>query len=165
MRNNAVKEIALGGMLAAVALVIMCLGGLIPLATFICPMFSTLTGFLVFWFCGKKIAWCWYLAVAVLSLLLSPDKEAAMIFLFLGYYPFLKPWFDKHKFGWLCKFLLFNAAIGVMYVLILQLFGMSKLASEYAQLGFWGSILMLVMGNITFFLLDKLLSMLANRLK
>jgi len=165
MRNNAVKEIALGGMLAAVALVIMCLGGLIPLATFICPMFSILTGFLVFWFCGKKIAWCWYLVVAVLSLLLSPDKEAALIFLFLGYYPFLKPWFDKHKFGWAYKLLLFNAAIGVMYVLILQLFGMSELAGEYAQLGIWGSVFMLVLGNVTFFLLDKLLAMLAKKLK
>ena len=83
MRKTPAARIALGGMLAAVALVIMCLGGLIPLATFICPMLATLTGFLAFRFCGKKIAWCWYFAVAVLSLLMSPDKEAAMIFLFL----------------------------------------------------------------------------------
>lgn len=165
MRNNAVKEIALGGMLAAVALVIMWLGGLIPLSTFICPMLATLTGFLVFRFCGKKIAWCWYIAVAILSMLLSPDKEAAMVFMFLGYYPFLKPQFDKIRFGWVCKFLLFNAAIFVMYVLILRFFGMSELANEYAELGFWGGILMLVLGNITFFVLDKLLAMLAKKLK
>ena len=31
------KNVALGGMLAATALVIMYLGGLIPFATFVCP--------------------------------------------------------------------------------------------------------------------------------
>ena len=165
MRNSSVKAIALGGMLAAVALIIMCLGGMIPLATFVCPMFATLTGLTVFRICGKKIAWCWYGVVALLSVLMAPDKEAAVVFAFLGYYPFVKPWFDKHRFGWILKLLMFNCAIGVMYFLLLKLFGMSELAGEYAELGLLGGAVMILLGNVTFFLLDRLITKLSWRSK
>ena len=80
MRRNAAKDIALGGMLAAVAIVIMCLGGMIPLATFICPMICCLMLKMVHKMCGKRIAWAWYGAVAILSVLMGPDKEAAAVF-------------------------------------------------------------------------------------
>lgn len=165
MRNNSVKTIALGGMLAAVALIIMCLGGLIPLATFVCPMLATLTGLVVFRTSGKKIAWCWYGVVAFLGALMAPDKEAAAVFVFLGYYPFVKPWFDRHRFGWIGKLLLFNCAIGIMYFLLLNLFGMSELAGEYAELGLLGGIVMVLLGNVTFFLLDRLIAKLSRKMK
>ena len=42
MRRNSAKEIALGGMLAALAMVIMCLGGLVPASTYVCPMLCAL---------------------------------------------------------------------------------------------------------------------------
>lgn len=164
MRNNAVKAVALGGMLAAVALIIMCLGGLIPLATFICPLLATLTGFLVYRFTGKQTAWCWYIVVAIFSLLLSSDKEAAAVFLFLGYYPILKSAFDKLRLGCVFKLCFFNASIFVIYFLLLNIIGIAELADEYALLGIWGSAIMIVLGNITFFMLDKLLSILAKKL-
>ena len=41
MRKNA-RNVALGGMMAALAIVIMCMGGLIPVATFVCPMLCML---------------------------------------------------------------------------------------------------------------------------
>ena len=80
MRRGYAQIIALGGILAAVALVIMCLGGLIPLATFVCPMLCTITGYIVFRFCGRRIAWAWYGVVAFLSVLLAPDKESAAVY-------------------------------------------------------------------------------------
>ena len=163
MRNKSVKSVALGGMFAAVALVIMCLGGLIPFATFVCPMFATLTGYVVFRSCGGRTAWCWYAVVSVLSALLAPDKEAAAVFMFLGYYPFLKPRFEKSRFGWIGKILLFNCAIGIMYLLLLKLFGMVELTQEYEELGAWGGAIMLVLGNVTFLLLDRLLTKLSRK--
>ena len=163
MRNKSVKSVALGGMFAAVALVIMCLGGLIPVATFVCPMLATLTGYMVFRLTDNKTAWCWYGAVAVLSTLLAPDKEAAAVFAFLGYYPFVKPWFEKYKFGWIGKVALFNCAIGIMYFLLFKLFGMDELAQEYEELGKWGGIIMLLLGNATFLLLDRLLTKLSRK--
>lgn len=157
MRRNAAKEIALGGVLAALAVVIMCLGGMIPSATFVCPMMCCLILQLVRKICGDRIAWAWYGAVAILGLLMGPDKEAAAVFVFMGYYPIIKPKFDKSRFKWLWKLLYFNTTILVMYQLLIHLFGMAQLAEEWQELGIAMTAVMLVLGNVTFILLDKVL--------
>ena len=148
---------ALGGIFAALAVVIMSMGGLIPVATFVCPMFCMILLRLVSQLCGRRIGWTWYGAVAILSLFLGPDKEAAAVFVFLGYYPVVKPSLDKAKVSVLCKLALFNTAIGIMYFLLIRLFGMDQIAAEYAELGTALTVVMLVLGNVTFFLLDIVL--------
>ena len=158
MRRNAAKEIALGGMLAALAIVIMCLGGMIPSATFVCPMLCCLLLALVRKLCGDRIAWAWYGAVAILGLLMSPDKEAAAVFVCLGYYPIIKPKFEKSRLKWLWKLLYFNVVILLMYQLLIHLFGMAQLAAEWKELGMVMTLVMLVLGNVTFVLLDRVLS-------
>ena len=163
MRLNNARRIALGGMLAAVAVVMMCLGGLIPIATYACPMLCCLTAFLVLMFCGKRIAWAWYLAVAILSLLMSPDKEAAVIFLFLGYYPLVKLPIERWKLSVIIKLSFFNVSILVAYWVLIQLLGLDQIAQENAQFGVLGIGLLLLLGNVTFFLLDRLLSNMARR--
>ena len=161
MRNTPAARIALGGMLAALAVVIMNLVGMIPVATFVCPMLCMMILTLVLRFCGKRIGWAWYGAVAILSALLSPDKEAAAIFVFIGYYPLLKPSLDKMRLGGLLKLLLFNAAILVMYWLLINLFGLAQIAQEYRELGLLMTIFMLVTGNLIFLMLDRILARLA----
>lgn len=158
MRNDSVKRVALGGLLAAVAMVIMCLGGLIPVATFVCPVLCILICGTVRHFCGHRITWAWYFAVSILALLLAPDKEAATIFVFLGYYPILKQLFERTKLQWILKLLYFNCAIGVMYVLLIFVLGMEQIISEYAELGLIGLSIVLILGNVTFVLLDRLLT-------
>ena len=150
---------ALGGVLAALAVVIQSMGTLIPVATFVCPMLCTLMLFVVLRLCGRRVTWTWYGAVAVLSLLLSPDKEAAAVFVFLGYYPIVKPWLDGRKLAWLWKGLLFNGSVALMYFLLLRLLGMGELGEEFAGLGTVMLLVLLAMGNVTFFLLDRLLGM------
>ncbi len=157
MANKAASNMALGGVMAALAVVVMSLGGLIPVATFICPMVCMLLLVVVISRCGDRVAWAWYGAVAILSLLLGPDKEAAAVFVFLGYYPILKPKMDKLPLKWLWKLLYFNAAILVMYWLLLNLFGMAELVAEFAEMGTVLMLVTLLMGNVTFFLLDRLL--------
>ena len=159
MKNSNAKLMATGGVFAALAMVIMCLGGLIPVATFVCPVLCCLIVKLILRLCGKRIAWTWYAAVASLSLLLAPDKEAAGIFLFLGYYPSVKPGLDTMRFGFVLKGLLFNASIGAMYFLFLQLFGMSQVAEEYRGMGIAMTAVMIILGNVTFFMLDRLLNL------
>ncbi len=156
--RTTVKSTALGGVMAALALVIMCLGGLIPFATFVCPMLCILLLQLVAMLCGNRIGWAWYGAVAILSILLGPDKEGSALFLFLGFYPLVKPKLEKWPLSWLWKALLFNAAILLMYTLLIHLFGMAALAAEFQQMNTVLLALTLIMGNVTFFLLDKILS-------
>ena len=157
MKRNSAKEIALGGLMAALAIVIMCLGGLIPFATFVCPMLCCLITKLVLSMCGKRITWAWYGAVAILSVLMAPDKEAAAVFVFLGYYPIVKPWMDRQKLRWLWKGLLFNCAILLMYWLLIHILGLSEIASDYEEAGVVMTIVMLILGNVTFFMLDVVL--------
>lgn len=149
---------ALGGVLAALAMVVMSLGGLIPVATFVCPMLCIILLRFVCQLCGNRIGWAWYGAVAVLSFLLGPDKEAAAVFLFLGFYPIVKPKLDTMKVSWLLKLLLFNTAIGCMYYLLIHLLGMAQIAAEYAQMGTVLTVIMLLLGNLTFYLLDLVLT-------
>ena len=143
--------------MAALAVVFMALGGMIPIATFVCPMMCMLLLRFVLSVCGKRIAWAWYGAVALLSVLLGPDKEAAILFVALGYYPILKPRMDAMKFGLVLKILLFNSVVLVLYGIVLHLFGMTEILAEYAEMGMIMTALTLVMGNVTFFLLDDLL--------
>lgn len=164
-RNSIANATALGGVLAALAIVIMGLGGLIPVATYVCPMLCTILLNIVMKSCGKRIGWAWYGAVSILGLLLGPDKEAAAVFLFIGYYPLLKPTIDWLKMKWLWKGLLFNGSILIMYWLLLHLFGMEQLSSEFEGVGLVGLGLMLLMGNFIFFMLDRLLGMNFGRRK
>ena len=158
-RKSPASVMALGGVLAAVAVVIMSLGGLIPVATYVSPMLCAILLQPVLLFCGVRIAWAWYGAVALLSVLLSPDKEAAAAFVFLGYYPIVNPRLDRMKPSWLWKGLLFNGSIAVMYFLLLKLFGMAELGAEFREFGLVLLLVLLIMGNVTFFLLDRLLGM------
>ena len=165
MRNRDAKAVALGGMLAALALVIMCLGGLIPVATYVCPMLCMLLLAFVLGLCGKRIAWAWYSAVMLLCLLMAPDKEAAVVFAFLGYYPILKPRIDRMPLRWLWKFLLFNGMIGFAYTVLIYLLGVDQVVSEFRELGIWLTGITLLLGNVCLFVLDRLLGILHFKFK
>ena len=150
-RKTPAARMALGGVLAALAVVIMSLGGLIPILTYVSPMLCALLLQVVLLGCGERVAWAWYGAVAILSALLSADKEAAAAFLFLGYYPIVKPKIDKLHLRWLWKLLLFN-------FLLLGLLGLPELSQEFRQTGAGMLAVLLLLGNVTFLLLDRLLN-------
>lgn len=159
------KEIALCGIFAALAVVIMCFGGMIPFMTYVCPVICIVIEGLIFKLCGRASALSWYAAVCILSLLLCPDKEAAALFLFLGYYPIVKHVVDRFKLGWLIKILFFNTAILVLYWILMNLMGMGQLAEEFSALGTVMTVIMLVMGNVVFLLIDKILDRINRKLK
>ena len=156
-KRTPAANVAFGGVLAALAVVIMSMGTIIPVATYVCPMLASLVLELVRKTCGSRIAWAWYGAVAILSLLLAPDKEAAAVFLALGYYPIVKPKLDRMKGKWLWKGLLFNGVILLTYWLLMHLLGFDQLAAEFAEMGLAMTAILLLLGDVTFFLLDKLL--------
>ena len=158
MRNNNVKNIAICGVFAGVAITIMCLGGLIPIATYVTPMLCILIGQIILSGCGKRFALTWYAAVSILALLLSPDKEAAMLFTFLGAYPCVKQLLEKSRLQIIWKIFYFNITIGILYFFVCSILGLSEIQNEYTELGFIGLIIFLVLGNITFLLMDRILS-------
>ncbi len=151
------SAIALGGILAALAVVLMALGTVIPVATYACPVLCMLILKVVLTICGKRMAWAWYGAVAVLGSLLAPDKEAAAVFVFLGYYPIVKPGLDRRKLPWLWKGLVFNVSILSLYWLLMYILGMEQIVREFSELGFAMTAVLLALGNAVFFLLDRVL--------
>ena len=158
MRSKA-YPVALGGMLAAAAVVLMSIGTIIPVSTYAAPALCMVLGRMVLSICGSRIAWAWYGAVAILSLLLAPDREAAAVFLVLGYYPIVKPKLDRIRGSWIWKGLLFNSSVFALYWILLNLIGMEQLLSDFEGMGVIMYAILLILGNVTFFLLDRLLGM------
>ena len=163
---------ALTGMLCALAVVIMMLGGVIPLATFCCPALAGLMLVPVFVECGEKLSWCAYAAIAVLSLILCPDKEAALLFAFIGYYPILRWRLDQLRSRLIrvvAKLGVFNLAVLAMYALSILVLQMDQILREYQEMGLALTIACLLIGNITLLLYDRLIAIMTalyvNRLR
>ena len=164
MKTNS-KQMAMGGVFAALAVILMNFGGLIPVATYTTPVLCMVLLKFVLLSCGRRVAWAWYAAVSVLSMLMSPDKEAAAVFAFLGYYPILKPKIETGKFRWGWKLLIFNVSMVVLYSILIRIMGVAEVTGESEELAGIMLTILLVMGNVTFFALDFLLSMLQVRLR
>ena len=153
-------RMALCGMMVALGVVIMLLGSVIPLATFCCPVMASLTLIPLLLEYGKKWTLMAYAAIAALGLMLSPDKEAALLFAFLGYYPALKPALDrieKRPLRVIAKLGIFNLAAGTMLLSILFVLRMDVIIAEYAAMGIAGGIVFALLANITMLLYDRML--------
>lgn len=160
MRSKNLK-MALCGMLSALATAIMLLGGMIPMTTFCCPILACLALLPALDVFGRRVSLGIYAVAGILSLLLAPDKEAAFLFVFLGYYPILKVSLDRIRcrgIRVLCKLAVFNAAIALMYGLLIGLIALPELADAYASHAPWLLVSFVVIGNVTFLLFDLALA-------
>ena len=157
MLKNSTR-VALGGMIAALSVLLMFMTGLFPFATFALP---ALAGFLMVVMvieCGYRWAAVVYLAVAILSILTAPDREAALIFVaFLGHYPILKGLIEKIRFRpleWLVKIVSFNVCILFAYFLMIYVLQIPDIMTEMGEFGQYTGVILLGLGNITFIVFD-----------
>ena len=88
------RELALASVLGALAVLFLFLGGVLPLALYACPLLASACLLPVREECRASYQWRCFFAAAILGLLLGPDKESALLFCFLGYYPLLQPSLD-----------------------------------------------------------------------
>ena len=160
MRANS-RKIAVSGMMVALGAAVMLLGGVIPLATFCCPALAGFVLIPLVFDCGKTHAWSAWAAVSLLGLMLCPDKEAALLFLFLGYYPILKWEIDvKVKRPWvrrIVKLALWNVSIGIMYALIFFVLRIDQIMADYRDATLVMTLFTLLLGNVTLALYDVML--------
>ena len=149
------------GMAAALSVALMLLGAVFPIAMFIAPAVASFLIATVCVECGKTMALTAYGAVSLLSLLFVPDKEVALIFVFLlGYYPLAKPRFDRIRPAVLrcvCKLLLCNGTVLAMYGLVFLLVPAGSISQELRTTALTVSLATLVMGNVAFVLYDRAL--------
>ena len=143
MREKTYRQsytIAFCALMAALGTALMTTGGLIPVATYCSPLLAGILLLPVLYEFGKREGWMVWAVTAALSLVLSPDKEAGSMYLFLGWYPILKPAFDRLQPGvlrFLVKLALFALAFTAMYALLLYVFQLEQVVADLGELGFW----------------------------
>ncbi len=161
-RKNQSSRIALCGILGALAVVVMLMGGVIPFATFVAPAIAGLLIVPIAIEYGLKPGALLYAAISMLALFMAPDKEMALVFVFfLGYYPLAKAKLDQIKskvVQWSTKFALFNISILTMYSIIVFVFPIAYIVAELEESGLPFLGLLLLMGNATFVIYDIALS-------
>ena len=122
-------ELALCGVLCALAVAFLWLSGVIPLSTYAWPILASATLLPAREECRQS-----------LGLLLCADKEAALVFCFLGYYPLVKPNLDaisSKALRLLAKLGLCTVSMGVMYALIIFVFKLPAVVQEFSESATW----------------------------
>ena len=139
-------RIALGGISASLCLVVMLTTALLPFATYALPALAGIMLIPLALEFGAKTAWVCYAAVAILSLLIVPDREAALMFIaFFGYYPIIKIKLDSVKNKFCRRFLklfIFDSAMVIAYTSVIYIFGMTYLIEEFSN--YFGLVLLMV---------------------
>ena len=142
--NTTAKELALGGMFTALGVVLLCLGGVVPLALYACPILASAVLLPVRERCRKQVAWSCYAAIALLGTLLGPDKEASML--------------HSRALRLSTKLLLAVFAVGVDYLFLLFVLRLDAVTQELAGTApalLWATC---ALGLALFFLYDLTLS-------
>ncbi len=149
---------ALGGVLAALALTLLFLGSIFPFAEIAGPAIASACVAVIAEETSGSAGLSVYAAVSLLSLLVVPDKESAMLFVsFFGWFPLLKKYVDPRMRkvpAALLKLLLFNLSIITMYYIALKVLFVPSLTEEFAEYSTAMYIVIMVLSNITILLLD-----------
>ena len=151
-RSSESRKIALSGVFGSLAAVLMLMGGILPLATYVAPALAGILIVPVAIEFGIKTGYVLYAAIGLLSLFVVPDKEMSLIFVFfLGFYPLLKASIERMRSRaaqWAVKLAVFNACIVGMYGIILFLFPIGAVVEEFESMGIPFTGLLLLMGNL-----------------
>ena len=149
-------KVALGGAVAALSLVLMFMTALIPFGTFAFPTFAGMLLTVIVIEINFGYAVAVYAATALLSFLLVPDKEAALIYtIFLGFYPIIKGLIERIKskaFQYVIKFALFNGCMIAEFFIAVKLLSIPE--DSYYLFGLNLPIIFLLLGNVFFFIYD-----------
>ena len=165
-KRGAAARMALCGVLAALAVALMFLGGTVPFASIACPVLASLVLIPVYCECGWKWGLLWYAAVAALAALLAPEKEAAVLFVFFGYYPMLRKLIGRLRVraaAWVVKLVYVNAAVFAAYGLMLYVFHLTAVMEDFEGMGKAMLAVLLVLANVTFVIYDVLIARLLRQ--
>lgn len=154
------SKCAVGGIVAALSLVLMISVAIIPFMTYALPALAG--AFIVFVVIeiDKKWAAGVYAAVAILGVFLVPEKEVAVLYLaFFGYYPILKAVIESKTgtvVGWILKILTFEITMIVSYWLMIKFMGVT--IDEMDEFGVWAIPMLLGLGTFAFIMYDIAIS-------
>lgn len=150
--------VSLCGVMSGLALALMFVLGMVPSFEYISPGIGGLLIWIVRKHLGIKYGLVSYLAVGMLGLLVVPNYEATMMFLFLlGYYPIIREYLQKIRpklIQWLVKIIVFALPSVGAYMILIHLFGMDHLLEDASDFGKYGSLVLLGLGTVAFIMYD-----------
>ena len=151
-RHSDVRKIAFGAILAALACVMLLIGGVLELL----DMTSA----------AAASAVVLYAVSAALTLILMPSATSTIYYvLLLGYYPILKILLEKkvrkRAFRVPLKLLIFNAGVAAIAALFVRLYGIEKVLNEFSVPGISMPVFLVaffVLLNVFLLVYDRLLT-------
>lgn len=149
-------KVSLGGIVAALSLVLMLLTSIIPFGTYAFPCFAGILLILLVFNLGFRWAVAVYFVTAVLSFLLLTDKEAALYYTaFLGFYPILKGAIERipsKVLQYIVKFAVFNICMIAAFFIGMTVLSVPK--ESFTLFGIYLPWVFLILGNLFFILYD-----------
>lgn len=156
--------VALGGIISALVLLMMFCSTMFPAFDMAIPTFAGFLMVVIIIEAGTKWAVTAYFACAALSMLMTPDYEAVLLFiLFMGYYPILYVYIKKLKpalLRFIVKLMIFNAAVVVYAMCFKFIFTSVDLLEGMESFGEMAAPALLGLANLFFVIYDSLLGML-----
>ena len=149
------RKVALCGVLCGLAVVVLLLGGLFSLAVYCAPLLAMAVLLPVLEEYGPGTAGAAYGAVAILALLLVPDRETALVYVFFGWYPLLRPRIaalPSLPVRLVCRLGVCGLSMFLLYGVTIRLLGLTAVTEELG--GGWLTAALAVMGCALFLLLD-----------
>ena len=149
------RKVALCGVLCGLAVVVLLLGGLFSLAVYCAPLLAMAVLLPVLEEYGPGTAGAAYGAVAILALLLVPDRETALVYVFFGWYPILRPRIaalPSLPVRLVCRLGVCGLSRFLLYGLASRLLGLAAVTEELG--GGWLTAALAAMGCAVFLLLD-----------
>ena len=149
------RKVALCGVLCGLAVVVLLLGGLFSLAVYCAPLLAMAVLLPVLEEYGPGTAGAAYGAVAILALLLVPDRETALVYVFFGWYPLLRPRIfalPSLPVRLVCRLGVCGLSMFLLYGVAIRLLGLTAVTEELG--GGWLTAALAVMGCAVFLLLD-----------
>lgn len=155
------REMALCGVLSALAAAILIAGGALGIATYCAPILAMAALLPVLEECGPKAAGTAWAAVFLLGLLLSPDRELALVYGAFGWYPILRPRIWRISSRALRLLVKLGLGVGLLLLLYGVLMGLLGLPADLPAAR-WLNALLLIMGMGVFLLVDLCLKRLTD---
>lgn len=121
------SKAALGGIISALAVVVMLVTYFSPLLVYTAPPFAGILLLVIVNELGYRWAVGTYVSISILSVFFIADKESAVFFtLFFGYYPILKLFMEQRLHSktirTVLKFLIFNISVAASVAVCIFVF-------------------------------------------
>ena len=154
-------QVAIGGLSAAICLLMMFMTGLIPFSSYIFPAMAGIVLIAVAQENGSRAAMLVFTVTCLLALMIVPDRSAVMMFvLLLGYYPILRPYIQRipRIFRLPLKLVFINLVVVVFYYIMRYVFLVPDMLEGWGDFGRYTVVVALGLANFTFLMYDYFVS-------